>query len=92
MESSGNDKSNGNKRTYLPNGTGLTKGVYVEEYKQIHIYDILYLLHKTKVQMDQRPQYIILSLISEKVWNGIEHIGRGHSFLNRTDQQLINWT
>ncbi|KAL6066321.1 hypothetical protein STEG23_033459 [Scotinomys teguina] len=43
-------------------------------------------MHKTQVQVDQRPQHntVTLKLIEEKVGNTLEHIGTGDHFLNIT--------
>ena len=44
-------------------------------------------MHKTQIQIDQRPQHKashIMNVIEEKVGNKLEHIGTGDHFLNIT--------
>ena len=53
-------------------------------------------VHKTQIQMDQRPQHKInhTELIEKEVGRTVEHIGTGDYFLNTTPvaQTLINGT
>ena len=70
------------KKVSSPNDANLIGCLYAQECKLIHITT----LHKTQVQVDQRPQHKTgyTNLIKEKVGNNLKLIGIGDNFLNRT--------
>jgi hypothetical protein len=70
----------GKGRTFSTIGAGLTRCMHVEVANS----SIFITLHKTQVQMDQKPQHKnMLNLIEQKVRNRHILVGRGHNFLNR---------
>ena len=68
---------NGKKKAASTNGAGITTCRRMQKDPYLSIP-----MHKTQVQMDQRPQH--KSRHTEKVGSSLEHMGTGNHFLNIT--------